>query len=145
MKSRAVTGNSKRAIFINDVFGSQQEMVSKVRETLSLEENTDDFLTDEIILAPLHTDVAAETSEYMMSFLYSGNEDKTKLARKNCMYNLCGSICHALASRVKDERFAAHRNIDWLEMSQTFYNIASCCEIQLRNAGGAYGRKKASV
>lgn len=134
MKSRVVTGNSKRTIFVNDVFGNSQEMIRKVREKLSLEENSDDFLTDEIILAPLHADVAAGVSEDILSFVYSGNENQTELAKKGCLNNLCGSICHALASRVKDERFSAHRNIDWLKMSQTFYQIASCCEIQLKTA-----------
>lgn len=131
MKSRPIKSNGKRVAFIYDVFGGEKNLVNMVREKLEIPNDADGFLTDEIILAPLHIDVAMITSEDATALEDYKNPDVINC----CLYNLCGSICHALASRVKDDRFSARRTVDYLKAAQRFHSVAACCEMQLKKAG----------
>lgn len=124
MKSRPITGASKRNMFINDVFGSKEELIKLVRRHLAIENGDDGFLTDEIITADLHIDVAIGLSEDVYSYVIAGDNDKVMKARLSCLYRLCGSICHALASRVKNDKYAAYRDKDWLNASANFQFLA---------------------
>ena len=134
MKSRPIiTKSSKRAMTINKVFGSEKEAIIKIRETLDLADDNN-FLTDEIILAPLHLDVAIVLAQDVMSFVDGKDLEKAETAKKVFLYRLCGSICHALSSRVKSDKYEAHRNIDWLKMSEDFQFVASQNEVNLKFA-----------
>lgn len=133
MKSKPITKSSKRAMAINKVFGSKKEAIKKIRETLDLTDDTD-FLTDEIILAPLHLDVAIVLAQDVMSFVDGKDLEKAETAKKVFFYRLCGSICHALSSRVKSDKYESHRNIDWLKMSEDFQFVASQNEVNLKLA-----------
>lgn len=133
MKSRPITKSSKRAVAINKVFGSKKEAIDKIRKTLDLTDDSD-FLTNEIILSPLHLDVAIVLAQDVMSFLDGKDLEKAETAKKVFFYRLCGSICHALSSRVKNDKYEAHRNIDWLKMSEDFQFVAAQCEINLKLA-----------
>ena len=132
MKARFVTKESKRAMILNNVFGSQNKAIAKIREMLDLTNPEDDFLTDEIITAPLHFDVALKMSEGIIDLIESDNKDISDKAKKCFSYRLCGSICHALSSRVKNEKYANHRDIEWLKMSKDFQFIAGSTEIHLK-------------
>lgn len=132
MKSKPITKESKRAMILNDVFGSHKEAVAKIREMLDLTNAEDDFLTDEIITAPLHVDVATKMSEECLDLIYSNDKNISEKAKKCFAYRLCGSICHALSSRVKNDKYAQHRDIDWLKMSKDFQFVAGSTEIHLK-------------
>lgn len=131
MKSKPITKSSKRAVAINKVFGSKKEAIDKIRKTLDLT-NDSNFLTDEIILSPLHLDVAIVLAQDVMSFVDGKDLEKAETAKKVFFYRLCGSICHALSSRVKNDKYAQHRDIDWLKMSEDFHFVASTAEIHLK-------------
>ena len=133
MKSRPITGASKRNMFINDVFGSKEELIKLVRRHLAVENGDDGFLTDEIITADLHIDVAVGLSEDAYSFVIAADDDKALKARLSCLYRLCGSICHALASRAKNDRFTAYRDRDWLKASANFQYLAVMTERSIFN------------
>lgn len=133
MKSRPITKSSKRAVAINKVFGSKKEAIDKIRKTLDLTDDSD-FLTDEIILSPLHLDVAIVLAQDVMSFLDGKDLEKAETAKKVFFYRLCGSICHALSSKVKSDKYEQHRNIDWLKMSEDFQFVAAQSEINLKLA-----------
>lgn len=133
MNSIPITKSSKRAMTINKVFGSEKEAIIKIRETLDLIDDTD-FLTDEIILAPLHVDVAMALAEDVLVFLDGKDLEKSETAKKVFLYRLCGSICHALASRVKNDRYEHHSKINWLKMSEDFQFVAAQSEINLKLA-----------
>lgn len=133
MKSRPITGDTKRELFINDVFGNKEELIKLVRRHLAIENGEDGFLTDEIITAPLHIDVAIGLSEDVYSYIIAGDNDKAIKVRLSCLYRLCGSICHALASRVKNDRFAAYRDKDWLKASANFQYLAVNTERSIFN------------
>lgn len=133
MNARPITGNSKRNMFIYDVFGGRENLIKQVRETLDISNDFDGFLTDEIITADLHIDVAVGLSEDVYSYVIAGDNDKANKARLSCLYRLCGSICHALASRVKNDRFAAYRDKDWLKASANFQYLAVNTERSIFN------------
>lgn len=124
MKSRPITGASKRNMFINDVFGSKEELIKLVRRHLAVENGDDGFLTDEIITADLHIDVAIGLSGDAYNFVIAADGNKALKARLSCLYRLCGSICHALSSRVRDDKYVAYRDRDWLKASANFQYLA---------------------
>lgn len=133
MKSRPITGASKRNMFINDVFGSKEELIKLVRRHLAVENGDDGFLTDEIITADLHIDVAVGLSGDAYRFVIAADDDKAQKARLSCLYRLCGSICHALSSRVKDDKYAAYRDRDWLKASANYQYLAVMTERSIFN------------
>lgn len=134
MKSRPITGASKRNMFINDVFGSKEELIKQVREMLDIPDDADGFLTDEIITADLHIDVAVGLSVDAYGFVIAADDDKAQKARLSCLYRLCGSICHALSSRVKDDKYAAYRDRDWLKASANYQYLAVMTERSIFDA-----------
>lgn len=133
MKSRPITGASKRNMFINDVFGSKEELIKLVRRHLAVENGDDGFLTDEIITADLHIDVAVGLSGDAYGYILTSSFDKSYKARLSCLYRLCGSICHALSSRVKDDKYAAYRDRDWLKASANYQYLAVMTERSIFN------------
>lgn len=133
MRSRPITGKSKRNMFINDVFGGRENLIRQVRETLDIPDGADGFLTDEIITADLHIDVAAGLSEDVYSFLLSGDDTRAQQARKSCLFRLCGSICHALSSRVKSGKYPAYEGKNWLEASANFQYLGVMIERDIYN------------
>lgn len=128
MKSRPITGASKRNMFINDVFGGKESLIKQVREMLDIPDDADGFLTNEIITADLHIDVAIGLSGDAYGYILTSGFDRAHSARLSCLYRLCGSICHALSSRVKDDKYAAYRDRDWLKASANYQYLAVMTE-----------------
>lgn len=94
-------------------FDTDREFIEEVRNTGRFYDT--EFVTEFIILAGLHHEVAevmcrAETGKPLCS------EDKERF-----ILHLCGSICTALNSRVKNECFAKYRSVDWLGCGTEFH------------------------
>jgi hypothetical protein len=121
MKSHIVKGNAKSKLFREEFLGEENELIAKVRATLQID---DVLLPDSIILAPLHADTAR-----MLSDDINPQTSKIKATYGNykyCVFNhFIGAICHALSSRVKDKRYEAYRNTNWLELSREYHEKAN--------------------
>ena len=94
-------------------FDTDKEFVEEVRNTGNFHD--ENFVTEFIILAGLHAKTAeticcAETGKPLRS------EDKERF-----ILHLCGSICTALNSRVKNDCFAKYRSVDWLGCGAEFH------------------------
>lgn len=94
-------------------FDTDKDFIAEVRSTGKFYD--EEFVTDGIIIADLHSEVSgimccAETGKPLCS------EDK-----KRFILHLCGSICTALNSRVKNECFAKFRCVDWLACGTEFH------------------------
>lgn len=113
-----------------EVFGGEEAMISNVRAALKADPF---FLTDGIILARLHSDIARRKSEDMEYMIYSNDEDVRENFRTYAFCNLLGSICHALASRSKSALFSSYASADWLKKSREYYQKADILEIAWRN------------
>ena len=117
----------------NEVFGGEENMVTNVRNALK----TDCFfLTDGIILARLHSDIARRHSEDMEFMMYGTSEEDKENFKTYAFLNLLGSICHALNSRARNPRFSAYTETDWLKKSQDYYSKAAVLEMAWRNTNG---------
>lgn len=112
-----------------NVFGGEEAMIANVRAALKTDPN---FLTDEIILAPLHSDVARKLSEDIEFLMYGVNEIDKENYRTIAFLNLLGSVCHGLASRAKDSKYSAYASTDWLGMSNDYFSKAAVIEIAQR-------------
>ena len=123
-----------------EVFGGEEAMISNVRAALKAGPF---FLTDGIILARLHSDIARRKSEDMEYMIYSGDEAIRENFRVYAFYNLLGSICHALASRSKSALFSSYADADWLKKSREYYQKADILEIAWRNNNGK--KEKADI
>lgn len=132
MKSHIMKFNADT--YRKEVFGGEDNMVKKVRSALKTD---DTFLTDGIILARLHSDIARHKSEDMEYMIYSSNETDRENFRGYAFCNLLGSICHALASRSKSALFSSYASIDWLKKSREYYSKADILEIAWRSGNGS--------
>lgn len=123
-----------------EVFGGEEAMIKKVRAALKADPL---FITDGIILARLHSDIARRKLEDMEYMIYSSNETDRENFRRYAFGNLLGSICHALASRSKSALFSSYASIDWLKKSREYYSKADILEIAWRSGNGR--KEKADV
>lgn len=123
-----------------EVFGGEEAMIKNVRAALKSDPF---FLTDGIILARLHSDIARRHSEDMEYMMYGNDEVQREHFRTYAFLNLLGSICHALASRAKSAVFSSYASGKWLEKSQEYYSKAAVLEMAWRNGNG--GKTKADV
>ena len=94
-------------------FDTDKDFIAEIRNTGRFYDK--EFVTDGIIIADLHSEVSetmccAETGKPLRS------EDKERF-----ILHLCGSICTALNSRVKNECFAKYRSVDWLGCGAEFH------------------------
>lgn len=113
MKSHIINQDVSSEMFRKEHFKSDNSLTKEVREAL----NADDILlTDGIILAPLHVDVAKELS---------ADAIHTENFWTIWYLHFLGSICHALSSRVKDDKYAEYRNVNWLEKSAEYHAKAN--------------------
>lgn len=121
MKAHIVKGDVKSKLFREEFLGEDKELIAKVRETLQADEI---LLPDDIILAPLHADTAEILSEEI-----DPRKSKIKASNENYKYvvynHFIGAICHALSSRVRDKRYEAYRNTNWMEKSKEFHEKAN--------------------
>ena len=116
-----------------EVFGGEEAMLKNVRAALKADSF---FLTDGIILARLHSDIARRKSEDMEFMIYGNDEVQREDFRTYAFFNLLGSICHALASRSKSAVYSSYASTDWLKKSQEYYSKADILEISWRNSNG---------
>ena len=116
-----------------EVFGGEEAMIKNVRAALKADSF---FLTDGIILARLHSDIARRKSEDMEFMIYENDEVQRENFRTYAFLNLLGSICHALASRSKSALFSSYASIDWLKKSREYYSKADILEIAWRSGNG---------
>lgn len=123
-----------------EVFGGEEAMLKNVRAALKADPF---FLTDGIILARLHSDIARRHSEDMEFMIYGNDEAQRENFRTYAFLNLLGSICHALASRSKSAVYSSYASTDWLKKSQEYYSKADILEISWRNGNG--GKTKTDV
>lgn len=80
------------------------------------------LLPSALITAQLHKDNANnQVSDLANDSHYA--EHKAEIRNIAILY-LCGSICHALASRVKAEAYKDYRDIDYIAKSKAFYDEA---------------------
>lgn len=133
MKSHVMTYTYSFDDYRKNVFGGEEAMIANVRAALKTDPN---FLTDEIILAPLHSDVARKLSEDYEQAMYGTSNVNKESFRGYAFLNLLGSICHALNSRAKDPRYSAYAATDWLAKSQDYYSKATLLDIGWRNING---------
>ena len=113
-----------------EVFGGDENMVKNVRNALKADCF---FLTDGIILARLHSDIARIHCEDMEFMMYGTSEEDKENFRTYAFLNLLGSICHALDSRAKVPKYAAYAETNWLEKSQSYYSKAAVLEMAWRS------------
>ena len=123
-----------------EVFGGEEAMLKNVRAALKADSF---FLTDGIILARLHSDIARRHSEDMEFMIYGNDEVQREDFRTYAFFNLLGSICHALASRSNSAVYSSYASTDWLKKSQEYYSKADILEISWRNSNG--GKTKTDV
>lgn len=116
-----------------EVFGGEESMIKNVRAALKSDPF---FLTDGIILARLHSDIARRHSEDMEFMMYGTSEEGKENFKTYAFLNLLGSICHALASRAKNPIYSVYTETDWLKKSQDYYSKAAVLEIAWRNMNG---------
>lgn len=116
-----------------EVFGGEEAMIKNVRAALKSDPF---FLTDGIILARLHSDIARRHSEDMEYMMYDNDEVQRENFRTYAFLNLLGSICHALDSRSKSALFSSYASIDWLKKSREYYSKADILEIAWRSGNG---------
>jgi hypothetical protein len=120
-----------------EVFGNDPDFVSDIRGELGTD---DKFLTDEIILAPLHADIARLHCSDHEFMLYSANENDVKEYKSYARLCLLGSICHALDSRARSPQFADYANAEWKDKSLRYWAKAAAFELSQR-LGNKNGKK----
>ena len=122
--------------FKKEVFGGNEGMIKAVRNALG--DDTDEvFLTDEIILAQLHTEITMKICD----------EQEYILGNNYALYACCvllGSICHVLASRAKNPIYSDYSGAGWLKKSQDYYAKAALIERAARSKK-VYGKAAVKI
>lgn len=104
--TNAPTLESKAKLSDKEIFGDN--FVTVAREKIGADKI---LLTDEMIKAKLHLDVAKKSmGKLLKTEKYKDNE--TEIREITIMY-LCASICKALANRVKDIKFASYADVNY--------------------------------
>lgn len=99
------------------ILGNDERVLKLVRKEIG--KNADEkFLTDEIILHPLHSGVAKEIAGNISD--YKDLRSNSRAYKDLFLYSLAGSICLALKSRAKRAEYTAYSDVDWHEVSQSF-------------------------
>ena len=122
--TKAPTLEAKTKLTNEEVFG--KDFVSDVRGRISADKI---FLTDDIIKADLHLEVAIkQCGKLLRAKKYKDNENEI---REIAILFLCASICRALFSRAKDIKFKSYANGDYWQKFIDFQYLANNKKLKL--------------
>lgn len=113
------TANTK---YRRKILGNDEKVLKLVRKEIGNKAD-ESFLTDEIILHPLHSGVAKSIAGNISD--YKDLRSNSRAYKDLFLYSLLGSICRALKSRAKRAEYAAYGDADWHEVSQSYINKAA--------------------